>query len=49
MFKVLLLIVLELSNDNPDLSDKGFIAPPFEFKGWSVLKGVSLFKFDFKV
>lgn len=48
MFKVLLLIVLELYNDNPDLSDKGFIAP-FEFKGWSVLKGVSLFKFDFKV
>ena len=48
MFKVVLLIALELSNDNPDLLDKAFTMLN-KGSSWSVLKGVSLFKFDFRV
>lgn len=48
MFKVLLLIALELCNDSPDITDTDKTTNKLSF-GWSVLKGVCLFKFDFKV
>lgn len=48
MLKVLLLIALELCNDIPDITDTDRTNDKLCF-GWSVLKGVSLFKLDFKV